>query len=295
MRGNFELWLRFVSQPRVAIVGTRKASADAILWAECCATELSRQGVCVVSGGALGIDAAAHRGALLGGCKTLALPTIAVLGTSIDKIYPPQNVDVLRRIECSSFLLSESGPGAPNHRSGFLLRNRLIAALSDVVVVVQAPYESGALSTLAYANGLGLKTAIVPWNAAEELARGSNTMLGHRAVAVLDASDVLRLLGAQSEQGVFATASAPGRSRKAKKNSRSAKTEAPPHQSLDLGLGSSFSEIEQKVLAQLRRGAACAEELCLALEVSSRELAVALTGLEIAEQIRPYAGRWVIR
>lgn len=140
----------------VAIVGTRRADDEAIDFTHDLAAELARAGCTVVSGGALGIDAAAHEGALsVGGL------TVAVLASGLRHAYPPEHAALFGRIACAGALVSEVDDCTP-HRGRFLSRNRLIAAVAQAVVVVQAPRRSGALSTAACAKRLDRPVLAVP-------------------------------------------------------------------------------------------------------------------------------------
>ncbi|MCB9614286.1 MAG: DNA-protecting protein DprA [Sandaracinus sp.] len=140
----------------VAIVGTRAADPEPLRFAHRLAFDLTRAGVLVVSGGALGIDAAAHRGALDAGG-----PTVAVLASGLRRAYPPEHVSLFEQIAEQGALLCEYEDVKP-HRGRFLERNRLVAAMCDAVVVVQAPDRSGALNTAATARTLGRLVFAVP-------------------------------------------------------------------------------------------------------------------------------------
>lgn len=143
--------------PWVAVVGTRHADPDALHFARDLAADLAAAGAVVVSGGARGIDAAAHRGALQSGGDT-----ICVLGTGLSYAYPPENADLLAEIAARGALLTEAEDDWSPRPGLFLLRNRLIAALASAVVVVQAPLRSGALSTARIARSLGRPVYAVP-------------------------------------------------------------------------------------------------------------------------------------
>jgi DNA processing protein len=144
-RGTLPVW----DKPAAAVVGTRKPSTEACVWARDFAHGLAASGICVVSGLALGIDAMAHRGALDGGGALQgSVSTIAVLGSGIDTIYPAQNQDLARRIlRSGGMLCSEYPPGVSPARWTFPARNRIIAGLSRAIVAVEAPERSGALIT----------------------------------------------------------------------------------------------------------------------------------------------------
>src|SRR3954469_11271144 len=128
--------------PRVSIVGTREPTPYGIKTARLIATAFARAGVCIVSGMARGIDAVAHRSALEHGA-----PTVAVLGTGIDVPYPVGHAELHRVIAESGLVISESGPGSHAHIGAFPKRNRIIAALSPVTIVVEGAHKSGARNT----------------------------------------------------------------------------------------------------------------------------------------------------
>jgi len=140
------LWLRgdpdALAAPCVALVGSRAASPYGLQVAERLAADLARAGVTVVSGLARGVDSAAHRGALITG------RTVAVLGSGVDVIYPPEHDELAARIlGQGGALLSELPPGAPPRRNHFPRRNRLISGLSLAVVVIEVSSRSGSLQT----------------------------------------------------------------------------------------------------------------------------------------------------
>jgi DNA processing protein len=141
----------------VAIVGTRRADDEALDFAHSLGREAAMRGVAVVSGGAVGIDRAAHEGAIDGGGRT-----VVVLPTGLDAPYPKANHDLFARVIEAGCLLTEVEDGADAQRGRFLTRNRLVAALGRSTVVIQAPARSGALSTAAVARRLGRPVFAVP-------------------------------------------------------------------------------------------------------------------------------------
>ncbi|MBX6767611.1 MAG: DNA-protecting protein DprA [Actinomadura rubrobrunea] len=159
----YALWLRGPGDLRntclrsVAMVGSRAASSYGLRLAAEFAAALAERGWTVVSGGALGIDAAAHRGALAADG-----PTIAVLANGVDVPYPASNDGLFAEIARRTLLVSESPPGVEPHRLRFLVRNRVIAALCRGTVVVEAEARSGALSTAAWTRKLGRVLMAVP-------------------------------------------------------------------------------------------------------------------------------------
>ncbi|HEY8479922.1 MAG TPA: DNA-processing protein DprA [Spirillospora sp.] len=159
----YALWLRGPGDLRygclrsVAVVGSRAASPYGLRAAAEFASELADAGWTVISGGALGIDAAAHRGALAADG-----PTVAVLANGVDVPYPAANEGLFAEIARRCLLVSESPPGTHPHRLRFLVRNRVIAALSRGAVIVEAEARSGALNTAGWAAKLGRVVMAVP-------------------------------------------------------------------------------------------------------------------------------------
>jgi DNA processing protein len=151
--GNLEL----LEMPTVGVVGCRHPSEYGLDIAEQIGDAVARAGGCVVSGLALGIDAAAHAAALAADGAT-----IGVLGCGVDVYYPRRNLDLQRRIRLQGLLLSELLPGEPPRKHQFPYRNRIIAALSSVLVVVEAGEKSGALSTAEHAGNQGALVFAVP-------------------------------------------------------------------------------------------------------------------------------------
>lgn len=142
----------------------------------------------IVSGGAFGIDAAAHEGALRAGA-----PTFAVLGCGVDVVYPDRHVDLFARIAVSGGLLSEYAPGMPPRPGQFPARNRLIAALSQAVVVIEAAHRSGALITARLARELGRRVLAVPGSPGTD-----RIIAAGQAQAVASARDVLAALAGRT-------------------------------------------------------------------------------------------------
>jgi DNA processing protein len=172
----------------VAIVGTRQPDALAFEFAHTLARELAEAGSTIVSGGAVGIDSAAHQGALDGRGFT-----VAILATGLEHPYPADNRHLFRQIVERGALLSESLNDVPGYASAFLARNRLIAALASVVVVVQAPFKSGAMSTAKHALRLGRPLLAVPYAPWESRGAGNLTLLAGGARVCRSSEDVLSL------------------------------------------------------------------------------------------------------
>ena len=158
--------------PSVAIVGSRRATFAGVDIARSIAFDLASAGTQVVSGMALGIDAAAHSGALDAGGST-----IAVLGCGIDICYPPRHADLRSRIIASGCLITEEPAGTPPFKYNFPKRNRIIAALAHAVVVVEATERSGALSTARWAADLGREVLAVPGSIRSRQSGGTNLLI----------------------------------------------------------------------------------------------------------------------
>ena len=181
--------------PRVAIVGSRRPSPYGEAVAERLGGDLAAAGVIVVSGLALGIDAAAHRGALEAGGVTLA-----VMGTGVDLIYPPQHVELARQIiGGGGALVSQFPNGTAPRRQNFPARNWTMASISDLVVVVEAGEGSGALITAAAALDMNKDVMAVPGSVFSPLSVGTHGLLRDGAGLVQNARDVLAALGHGNE------------------------------------------------------------------------------------------------
>ncbi len=184
------LWMRgtpaLATQRSVAIVGTRTASPDGLRFAEALAAACARAGIGVVSGLARGIDGAAHLGAL-----ESAGATVAVLGTGVDVAYPPRHRALQDRIARDGLVLSEVPPGERGHAGTFPQRNRLIAALAEITVVVEAGRESGALITARVAQELDRTVCAVPGSVHAPECAGSNALIQAGAQVLCTPDDLL--------------------------------------------------------------------------------------------------------
>lgn len=194
----FALWVRgrddlaALAARSVAVVGARAATSYGEHVATRLATGLVERGFAVVSGGAYGIDAAAHRGAVAAGG-----PTVALLAGGVDRFYPQGNHDLLRRVvEDAGSVVSEVPPGSAPFRQRFLARNRLIAAMSGATVVVEAAWRSGALSTARRAAELLRPVGAVPGPVTSMASGGCHVLLRDGlATCVTDADEVAELAG----------------------------------------------------------------------------------------------------
>jgi DNA processing protein len=170
----------------VAIVGSRRATAYGLAVAETLAHDLAARGVTIVSGLARGIDAAAHRGALAAGGRTLA-----VLGSGLDRVYPPENRALAAEIARHGALLSQFPAGTPPLPHHFPRRNAVIAALALGTGVVEAAESSGALITAGLAGEFGRLVFAVPGRTTSDLSRGTNGLIRDGATLVRDWIDVV--------------------------------------------------------------------------------------------------------
>ena len=177
--------------PVVAIVGSRHNTRYGKEVAYKLAYELGRRGVIVVSGLAFGIDSIGHQG-----CLDAGGTTIAVLGTSIDNIYPKPHLPLARAIvEKGGAIISEYAPGNnPITTFSFLERNRIISGLSDIVVVVEAAEKSGSLNTATHALDQGKEVFAVPGNITSPYSQGCNKLIKQGALPYTEPDDILRLL-----------------------------------------------------------------------------------------------------
>jgi DNA processing protein len=183
-----------ISGPRVAIVGTRDATRYGRDLAYDLGRELSAAGVAIVSGLALGIDGAAHSGALAADTT----PPIAIVGSGLDIVYPRRNAALWREVERRGVLLAEAPLGAPPDRWRFPARNRVIAAIADVVIVVESRETGGSMHTVTEAERRGRPVFAVPGPLRSAASAGTNRLLRDGAHVVCDAGDVLVLLGLSS-------------------------------------------------------------------------------------------------
>ena len=212
-----------LGRPAIAIVGSRNATAQGLANAESFAAALSDAGYCVVSGLALGIDAAAHRGALrhapnaggalrhdpnaggalgqepsFAGDLTRAASTIAVIGTGADIVYPARNRDLAHQIAERGLIVSEFPLGTSALASNFPRRNRIISGMSKGVVVIEAALKSGSLITARLAGEQGREVFALPGSIHSPLAKGCHQLIKQGAKLVDSVEDILEELGAAS-------------------------------------------------------------------------------------------------
>ena len=242
-RGNPSLLKQLAPDEVVAVVGSRRASSYGRDVARELGKELATAGLVVVSGLAFGIDSCAHRGALDSGV------TVAVLGCGADVAYPAAHRSLWRRIGEHGLVLSELPPGTGAWRWSFPARNRIMAALSGMTVVVEAAERSGSLITADLAADLGRDLGAVPGPVGSRLSVGPNNLLAGGACLIRDAQDVLdAMLG-------------PGARR----------IERP---------GPQLDRSRQEVLEALELGAETCDAVATDLDLSGAEAAAALSDLE---------------
>jgi len=180
-RGRYDF-----TQPCVAIVGSRRTTLYGQATAKKFAAELARLGFCVVSGLARGIDTAAHEGALSVGGKTAA-----VLGCGIDIIYPPENLELYRRIEAEGAILSEFPFGRRADRQSFAMRNRIVAGACEAVIVVESDVDGGAMITAKFAGEQGRLIFAVPGRIDQDSSAGCHQLIRDGATLMTSVDDLL--------------------------------------------------------------------------------------------------------
>jgi DNA processing protein len=189
LRGDAGLLERLSCEPAVAVVGSRRPSAYGLEVACALGRDLASCGIAVVSGMALGVDSAAHEGALAAGGLT-----VAVLGCGADVPYPRSKLRLYERIAEAGLIMSELPPTVRPQRWSFPARNRIMAALAAMTVMVEGGDRSGSLITARFAADLGRDVGAVPGQVTSALARGPNQLLADGACVVRSAADVLDAL-----------------------------------------------------------------------------------------------------
>ena len=256
----------------VAVVGTRRASAYGLTHTREIAAELAQTGVCVVSGLALGIDAAAHTGALDGGGRT-----VAVLGSALDKPYPQENEPLMRRIlESGGSVVSEYAPGTPPSRYSFLQRNRIIAGMCLGTLVTEGPRRSGALNTATRTLENGREVFALPGNVDSPGAQLPNMLISEGARLVTGAADILSALVIEPKDAPKAAQAAV------------APMEAPAEKKSHIPGG--LDETQRAICVALLAGEADFDALCAAGSMESDELGALLIEMEMDGLVTPLAG-----
>lgn len=274
----------FSSVLAIAVVGKRKASAYGLHIAEQMGYDLSRAGAVVVSGMAEGCDGAAHRGALAGGT-----PTVAVLGTPLDRCFPASNAALMRNIAAYGALVTEYPPGRPYTASDFPRRNRLICGLAQGLVVCEAGKKSGTLLTARLALDQGRDVFAVPGAVGAANSEGTNELIASSgAQLVTSAQRILdeyapRLQALGIRPAAPAAAEPPGPPPAAP---------APPQgKSIAAAFSDTAQTPAQQSLLQVLNGTMHIDDLIEASGVSAAEALEALTFLEIAGLVRRLPGK----
>ncbi len=256
----------------VAVVGTRRASVYGLTHTREIAAELAQTGVCVVSGLALGIDAAAHTGALDGGGRT-----VAVLGSALDKPYPQENEPLMRRIlESGGSVVSEYAPGTPPSRYSFLQRNRIIAGMCLGTLVTEGPRRSGALNTATRTLESGREVFALPGNVDSPGAQLPNMLISEGARLVTGAADILSALVIEPKDAPKAAQAAVA--------PMEAPAEKKPH------IPGGLDETQRAICAALLAGEADFDALCAVSGLESDELGALLIEMEMDGLVTPLAG-----
>lgn len=245
----------------VAIVGTRRPTAYGKEVTHQLAFELAKRGVVIISGLALGVDGIAHQAALEANGTT-----IAVLGNGLSKIYPSSHKNLADRIVASGgAILSEYEPSMPALSHQFLERNRIVSGLADAIIITEAAAKSGTMSTAAHALGQGKEIFVVPGNITSPLSAGCNALLRQGATPVTKFDDILEAIAPDLLQ---------------------------PQAILPLG----NTPAETTIITLLQSGIRDGDELQQKSKLQPRELAEALTMLEIGGVVRPLgANQWTLR
>lgn len=260
--------IELLAQPAIAIVGSRSATQQGAATAESFAQGLARAGLTIVSGLALGIDAAAHRGALKAAAEGAAASTIAVVGTGIDVIYPAANRPLTERIRAKGLVLSELPLGMPAVAHNFPRRNRLIAGLARGVLVVEAALRSGSLITARLAAEQGREVFAIPGSIHSPVAKGCHRLIREGAKLVESVQDVLEELKLDSSTTASSTA-------------RSAD---------DARAGPDVTPAQRNVLDALGHDPVDIDTLCTRSGRDAGELTALLMELELAQHVERLPG-----
>ena len=262
--------LTFNDAPAVAIVGSRRSTPQGRAVTEQLSRALAEAGFTIVSGLARGIDAAAHRGALAAGGRT-----IAVLGCGIDQTYPPEHDPLRKQIEAQGAVLSELALGAPPHSYHFPRRNRIISGLSLGVVVTEAALDSGSLITARLAGEQGREVFALPGSVRAETSRGPHRLIKDGAKLVETAQDVIEELLPQLDEQM--------RPRLDARQNISAKPVSP------------LSEDEARVIVALSADPVHIDDLALRIQLEPASVSAALVSLEMKGLVQQLPGQFILR
>jgi len=240
----------------LAVVGSRRVSSYGRFVTETFAQDLARQGIVIVSGLALGVDALAHKAALDAGGKT-----IAVLPCGLDQIYPSSNRSLSKRIlEQGGAVISEYPEGTDPFRQNFIARNRIVSGLSRGVLITEAAEKSGTLHTANFALEQGREVMAVPGNITSPLSAGTNQLIKTGATPITTVEDIMRSLGLETSQHQETLAN---------------------------------NEQEYIILTLIKQGCLASEELLQKSGLKPEIFNQTLTMLEITGRIKPLGGQWI--
>ena len=249
-------WLK---KPKVAVVGSRKFTPYGKTVTNKIVRELSEAGVVIISGLAFGIDITAHEAALSAGGIT-----VAVLATGLDNITPRSHYQIARQIIEKGTIISERPAGSTVHLGHFVIRNRLISGVADIVLIPEAVLKSGSLHTARFALEQGKTVMAVPGNINSPASEGSNNLIKSGAVPVTSADDILFALKISNDKKRSATVF-------------------------------KGSELEEIIYSLIKDGVSDQEALVAAASTDGPTLSSTLTMLEISGYIRPTGGgSWVV-
>jgi len=265
-------------RPAVAVVGTRRASPWALSFAQRLGRELASAGVTVVSGLALGVDGAAHRGAL----DADPAGTVAVLGAGFDHLHPPAHRALARRIATGGALLTEHPPDVRARPGSFPRRNRVISGLSRAVVVVEAPAASGVRHTIDFALDQGREVYVVPQRPDSEAGRAATALLREGATPLGSAADLLSDVGLASRESASADSAPSGDVREAAADGRRT-SEAGSAQERTVAA----SDLAKRIMSVLDGLESASLERLIQPSSSPSATLAALTELELAGRARP--------
>lgn len=246
--------------PSIAIVGSRRPTPYGLEVTRMFAKALAERGVTIISGLALGVDAAAHQAALEAGGTT-----VAVMANGLHRIYPASHTGLARSIvQKGGALLSEKPPGEEARRYDFLARNRLISGLADAVLVTEATDKSGTLSTVAHALAQNKDVFAVPGPITSLLSAGANRLLQQGAQVAMTPEDILSIIAPETLHTATQTV---------------------------LPLGD--TPLETRIITALQQGSRTGEELHAISQANASEFAQALTMLELKGSVKALgANRW---
>jgi DNA processing protein len=263
----------------IAVVGSRRASTYGKYTTERLSRELAFQGITVISGLARGIDSAAHRGALMARGRS-----IAVLGSGIDVIYPPENRELYERLSVQGALVSEFPFETPPNAPNFPARNRIISGMSLGVVVVEAGDRSGSLITARLALEQGREVFAVPGSIDASGSRGTHKLIRQGAKLIEGVHDILEEITPQIDEA--------GRKRLAKEGPRSAHREKNESREVN---ERSLDEDHIKVLKKLSAKPLDADSLIAATGLRAQDIMKILLSLELAGYVEQRPGRGFVR